>query len=100
MPSAEPNLFTRDDTFLGVCEGVGEDLGVDPLWLRLALTLALFVSPTAAIGGYLAAGVIVLASRLLFPTPKPAAAAEPLALTARRAANADEADQYPLPLAA
>ncbi len=76
MQSAQPSLFARNDTFLGVCEGLGQDLGINPLWLRLALIPPLFFYPVFAIGGYLAAGIVVLLSRLLFPNPRLAAAAE------------------------
>ncbi len=80
------NLFTRDDTFFGVCEGLGQDLGVSPLWFRVAFPLALFFNPAMAAAAYVAAGVLVLASRLLFPdrgrdavavTSAPAKAVEP-----------------------
>jgi phage shock protein C len=91
------NLFTRDDTFFGICEGLGEDFRFNPLWLRLALTLALFFNPAATIGGYLALGLIVLVSRLIFPAPS--VAAEPQA-----AAEFGREEQYeavePLPVAA
>jgi phage shock protein C len=73
---AKASLFAREDTFLGICEGLGEDTGLPPLALRLALALTLFWSPMAAIGAYLALGVVVLASRLLFPDRR--AAAEPV----------------------
>jgi phage shock protein C len=83
MQDRQSNLFTREDTMFGVCEGLGEDLGVSPLWLRLALTGFLFLNPVAAIGTYLAAGAIVFSSRWLFPNARvaPAAAetAEPAA---------------------
>lgn len=75
MEDAKPNLFTRDDTLFGVCQGIAEDCGFNPLWLRLALTPVLFVSPIGAVGAYAAAGLVVLASRLLFPDPRPAPAA-------------------------
>ncbi len=68
------NLFTRDDTMLGICQGLGEDLGFNPLWLRLALGIGVLVSPTAVIGTYLGLGVVVLLSRLIFPAPRTAAA--------------------------
>jgi phage shock protein C len=70
MQSAQPSLFARDDTLLGVCEGLGEDLGINPLWLRLALIPPLFFYPLFTVGGYLAAGLIVMLSRLLFPKPR------------------------------
>jgi phage shock protein C len=88
MHDEQPNLLTRDDTFFGVCQGLGEDLGLNPLWLRLALTLALFASPLAAIGGYLALGALVLTTRLLFPPPQ-IATAEPVAATPGQAPLAD-----------
>ena len=73
----EPNLFLRSDTFLGICEGLGEDLGFNPLPLRIALAAGLLWNPAAIVGIYLGLGVIVLASRLLFPPVcKPALAAE------------------------
>jgi phage shock protein C len=75
MQDRQSNLFTREDTMFGVCEGLGEDLGLNPLWLRLALTGFLFLNPVAAIGTYLAAGAIVFSSRWLFPNARVAAAA-------------------------
>lgn len=60
-------LFTRDDTFFGICQGLGEDLGIHPDLLRLALVGPLFFFPVATIGGYFAAGLVVLAVRLLVP---------------------------------
>lgn len=61
------NLFTRPDTFLGVCEAIGQDLGIHANWLRVALGVAVLWQPLWAIGGYLIAGLIVLALRLLLP---------------------------------
>ena len=75
MQDRQSNLFTREDTMFGVCEGLGEDLGLNPLWLRLALTGFLFLNPVAAIGTYLAAGAIVFSSRWLFPGARPEAVA-------------------------
>lgn len=88
MQNAQPNLFTRHDTIFGVCEGLGEDLGFNPLWLRLALPLLLFINPVATLAGYAAAGAIVFATRLLVPNPRPAIArsAGASALPERRAA--------------
>ena len=89
------NLFTRDDTFFGVCQGIGEDTGVPVDLIRLALVPLLFLAPVATIGGYLAMGVVVFASRRLMPDRKapaaPVAKAEPAPV-----AMAPE----PLPLAA
>lgn len=70
MQDVQGNLFTRNDTLLGVCEGLGEDLGINPTWLRIAFAVPLIWNPVAAIAAYLAAGVIVLATRLIFPKPR------------------------------
>lgn len=69
MTTPSPNLFTRDDTFLGVCEALGEDFGIHANWLRLAMAGALFFAPVPVIVAYLAMGVLVAVSRWLFPAP-------------------------------
>ena len=63
-----PALPLRNHTLLGVCEGLGEDFGVNPLWFRVPLAAGVLWSPLGAIGIYFALGAIVLLSRLLFPT--------------------------------
>jgi len=81
-------LPLRTHTLLGVCEAVGEDFGFNPLLLRVPFSMVVLYSPTIAIGAYLVLGVIVAASRLLFPNAKKA---EALAQTAAVADNsADE----------
>lgn len=67
MTTQKASLFAREDTMLGICQGVGEDLGFNPNWLRAALALGLFVSATGTIAAYAALGVVVLASRLIWP---------------------------------
>lgn len=79
MSNKQPSLFTRDDTFFGICEGLGEDLRINPLFIRLAFVLTLFFNPAMTIAAYFGTGVVVLASRLVFPKPRlasPAAQAE------------------------
>lgn len=76
MHDRKPNLFTRHDTIFGVCEGLGEDLGIHPNILRLAFPLLLFVNPLATVAGYAVLGVVVFTSRMLFPVPR-AASAQP-----------------------
>src|SRR4051812_13400256 len=73
MHVSKPSLFARDDTFLGICEAVGEDFGFNPLPLRIAFGVLLLWNPVAVIGAYFGLGVIVLASRFLFPNPRVAA---------------------------
>lgn len=68
-------LFNREDTLLGVCEGIGEDFGFNAQYLRVALAALIFWNPLAALGAYATLGVAVLLSRKLFPTPAVAAAA-------------------------
>ena len=93
------NLLTRGDTFFGVCQGLGEDFGFDPIYLRVALAGLLFWNPAVAVGGYAAAGSVVLLSRLVFPNPRPAAAA--VDGVEREPAEAGAAaEPEPLPVAA
>ena len=63
-------LPLRSHTILGVCEGLGEDFGFNPVFLRIPLAASVIWSPMIAIGGYFALGLVVLASRLLFPKAK------------------------------
>ena len=88
MQDAPANLLLRNDTILGVCEAIGQDFGFNPNYLRVALCVALFFSPVAVIATYFGAGLLVLASRLLFPTRRDEPAAE--AEAAPQAANSDE----------
>ena len=67
MSDTTGNLLLRNDTFLGVCEGLGEDFGFHPNWLRVTLALAFFFSPVGVVAGYLGLGVIVAISRLVYP---------------------------------
>ena len=96
MQERQPTLFTRDDTFFGVCQALGEDFGFNPNYLRVALGVLLLFNPVAVIGGYAAAGVLVAFSRLLVREPRAASATasagEPAATHAPAEGN-DNADQ-------
>jgi phage shock protein PspC (stress-responsive transcriptional regulator) len=96
MSNDQANLILRDDTVLGVCQALGEDFGISPVWLRVLAATLLLWNPQAVIAGYFAAGVVVLASRLLFPRPRPAKATEAV----EAPAPAMEPAQVELPLAA
>ena len=78
--------FMRDDTFLGVCQSVGEDFRIPPNLLRVALAPVLVWNPPLTLAIYAAAGVLIAATRWIFPNPtktaRPtvAAAVEPIAL--------------------
>lgn len=63
-------LPLRSYTILGVCEAIGEDFGFNANFLRVPLAASVLYSPLWAMAGYLALGLVVLASRLLFPKPK------------------------------
>lgn len=75
MPSTDQNvaLPLRSHTIFGVCEAIGEDFGINPLFLRIPLAAIVVVSVKWAVLAYLALGAVVLASRLLFPTARIAA---------------------------
>lgn len=84
-------LPLRNDTILGICEALGQDFGFNANWLRVALCAALYFSPAAVIGTYLGLGVIVLASRLLFPTTVKAVAEDaPAEAVTAEANDADD----------
>lgn len=96
MHPRRPNLFTRDDTMFGVCQGIGEDLGFNPNYLRAALPLLLFVFPVATIIGYLLAGLVVFTVHSVMPSKwvERPAPAQPEHIPAHNA------EELPLPLAA
>jgi phage shock protein PspC (stress-responsive transcriptional regulator) len=75
MDSSQPALPMRDHTVLGVCEGLGEDFGFNPLWLRILFAAPLIWHPLYVVGAYLALGLVVLVSRLLVPSRRAAAPA-------------------------
>lgn len=70
------NIIARDDTLFGVCQGIGEDFGFSPVWLRVALSVGLLVAPKVMIAAYFAGGAVVLLSRLVFPNPRARPAVE------------------------
>ena len=63
-------LPLRPHTILGVCEAIGEDFGFNPTFLRIPFAASVLYSPMWAIGAYLAVGLVVLASRMIFPKPQ------------------------------
>ena len=95
MQETKPALPLRDHTVLGVCEGLGEDFGFNPLWLRLLLASFLIWKPVEVIAVYFALGLLVMISRLLVPSRRTAVAAEIEAPVEAANANAE-----PLPVAA
>jgi phage shock protein PspC (stress-responsive transcriptional regulator) len=71
LPGADyfrDNVALRNDTLLGVCEGLGQDLGFNPDFLRVPLAAGIIFAPFLMVGIYLALGVLVFVSRTFFPT--------------------------------
>jgi phage shock protein PspC (stress-responsive transcriptional regulator) len=73
MQTSQTSVFARDHTLLGVCEALGEDLGFNPVFLRLAFAVGLFLNPVAVIAVYAGLGVLVAFTRFVAPNPRPAA---------------------------
>ena len=71
----QANLFTRSDTFFGVCEAIGQDFRFHPNLLRLPLGILVLWNPAAIAAIYAALGAGVALSRWLYPNPSPAAPA-------------------------
>lgn len=78
----------KKDNLFGICNALGEDLGIDPLWPRLLFATTFIFDPAVVIASYFAIGALLLAVRFAFPRPKPARAdAEVVALTPPAAAE-------------
>jgi phage shock protein C len=60
------------DNLFGICNAVGEDLGVNPLWLRLVFATTFIFDPVVVIASYFALGAFILLARLVFPGPRAA----------------------------
>jgi phage shock protein C len=93
LQAKQTPLPLRDDTILGVCEALGQDFGFNPLWLRIALAAGLLWNPTAIVAIYLGLGVVVAASRLVFPAARKAGAAKPAPVQAEAPAVEAEVEQ-------
>ncbi|MET1110341.1 MAG: PspC domain-containing protein [Allosphingosinicella sp.] len=72
----QPSVFARDHTIFGVCEALGEDLGFNPVFLRVPLAVCLLLNPWAVVATYAALGVLVAFTRVVAPNPRQAAAVE------------------------
>ena len=69
-----PALFNRPDTILGICQGVADDLGISPLWLRVPFGAAFYWHMAGVSAAYLVLGLIVLLARWLVPATSATAA--------------------------
>ena len=66
---AENEDLGHPDSLFGICQSVGEHLGFNPLYLRVALFVVLLFSPVAFSCAYAGLGVVVGVSHLVFPKP-------------------------------
>ncbi|HET7817559.1 MAG TPA: PspC domain-containing protein [Sphingomicrobium sp.] len=69
MNDQQADHSNQPDFMFGVCEAIGEDLGFDPFYLRVALLGLLFFSPLAMLASYALLSGAVALSRWLFPRP-------------------------------
>ena len=73
MQDAQLNVETHEDitpepdTLFGVCQTIGNELGFNPFYLRIALLGLLFCSPVAVVVSSAALGGAVALSTWLFP---------------------------------
>ena len=91
MQTSQPSVFARDHTLFGVCEALGEDLGFNPVFLRIALAVGLFFSPVGAIAVYAGLGALVAFTRFVAPNPRQAAVADAEAARVEAQAEPDMA---------
>jgi len=98
MTNPQASLFTRPDTFFGVCQGLSEDVGIHANLFRVAFGMAFFFAPLATLATYFALGLVVLAIRTALPVPTLAAPTADVAALVVSAAVIE--DQGELQLAA
>lgn len=85
--------FTRDDTFLGVCQSLGDDFGFNPNWLRAALAPVLIWNPVLVFGAYVGLGLLIFLLHLIVSDPAVAAPAVEPAAPAQDAPRQDAEGQ-------
>lgn len=71
---AQTNLVLRYDTLLGVCEGIGQEFGFNPNFLRVPFAAGILWNPLAIIGIYLGLGVALALARWIYPKAPPVSA--------------------------
>ena len=58
---------SEPDSLFGICQAAGEDLRINPFFLRVGLISVLFFNPLLMLGAYVGLGLVVGVSRVLFP---------------------------------
>ncbi|MEQ7872782.1 PspC domain-containing protein [Sphingomonas sp. ASV193] len=66
-PIDRPRVHSHPETILGTCQAIGDDLGINPNWLRAAFGVALVWNIAAAVGAYLLLSLLVLVLRRAMP---------------------------------
>ena len=90
-------IYSRAEPIFGICEALGDDLGVNPDWFRVALAPLLFLNPIGTIVGYFATGLFLLALRLFMPDVRaPRVAAIEAEPATPEAATAEPSEKLPL----
>lgn len=64
---AQDYQLEEPQSLFGICQAAGEDLGINPMLLRVGLIGILFFNPAVMVGAYVGLGAVVGGSRLLFP---------------------------------
>ena len=75
--TTQPSLIRRQHTVLGVCEGLGEDLGFNPVILRILFAGGVYFAPLAVIGSYFFLGAALALARWAYPVPTASAQPQP-----------------------
>ena len=66
---AQDYQLEEPQSLFGICQTAGEELGINPILLRIGLIGILFFNPAVMVGAYVGLGAVVGGSRLLFPKP-------------------------------
>ena len=85
------SLFNRPDTLFGICEGVGQDFGFNPNYLRVALAVSMIWNPVAVLAAYVLLGAAVAVSRWVAPARGIARSGEEIQLVSSQGDNDEEA---------
>lgn len=80
--AAEPALPLRRDTFLGVCQAIGDDFHVPANLIRIAFAGLFFWNMVIGVAAYFGIGAVVALSRWLYPAPRATATVEESATAA------------------
>lgn len=89
-PEVEDFDSNEPDSLFGICQAAGEDLHINPFFLRIGLIALLFFGPWLAIGAYAGLGLVVGGSRLLFPKSSASEVAQPITIKQPNAIVQDE----------